>query len=97
MYKQREQNEVVWRRLEQRFPYKINKLKRVIAKISEGPHLREAVRSEWTRVFRLNRSFALKAGELIGIGEDVFFYMWMRYWAGLQEEVLLRRESRPEK
>ncbi|ASR46309.1 phosphoenolpyruvate synthase [Paenibacillus kribbensis] len=73
LYKQREQNEIVWTRLEQRFPYKIKKLKRIIAKISEGPHLREAVRSEWTRVFRLNRSFALKAGEFMGIGEDVFF------------------------
>ncbi|MGG4215509.1 PEP/pyruvate-binding domain-containing protein [Paenibacillus sp. FSL L8-0638] len=97
LYKQREQNEVVWRRLEQRFPYKINKLKRVIAKISEGPHLREAVRSEWTRVFRLNRSFALKAGELIGIGEDVFFLYvdeilgWLAGGSVIEERISTRK------
>lgn len=73
LHKQREQNEIVWERLSQRFPHRVKKLKRKIVKISEGPHLREAVRSEWTRVFRLNRSFALRTGELMGIGEDVFF------------------------
>ncbi|WP_232795392.1 hypothetical protein [Paenibacillus sp. ICGEB2008] len=32
LYKQREQNEMVWRRLEQRFPYRIKKLKRIVKK-----------------------------------------------------------------
>jgi phosphohistidine swiveling domain-containing protein len=44
-----------------------------LASVAKGAHLREAARSEFTRVFRVVRAFALRAGELTGIGEDVFF------------------------
>ncbi|WP_379145007.1 PEP/pyruvate-binding domain-containing protein [Paenibacillus sp. sgz500992] len=58
---------------ERQFPAKAKRIARRIEEASEGPRLREAVRSEWTRTMRVNRAFALKAGELAGIGEDVFF------------------------
>lgn len=71
--KQHTQYEIALKKLEERFPGKAKKISEQIAVASEGSYLREAVRSEWTRVFRVNRAFALKAGNLTGIGDDVFF------------------------
>ena len=48
-------------------------LKKQLAKASEGARLREASRSEFTRVLRVIRSFALKTGQLAGVEEDIFF------------------------
>jgi len=42
-------------------------------KASVGARIREASRSEVVRVFRVNRVFAQKVGEMTGIGEDIFF------------------------
>lgn len=71
--KQREQYEEVWNRFERLFPGEKKRLKRQIQRALEGPQQREAARSEWTRGFRVNRAFALKAGELAGIADDIFF------------------------
>ncbi|WP_019914749.1 PEP/pyruvate-binding domain-containing protein [Paenibacillus sp. HW567] len=60
-------------KLQAQFPGRSAKILRQITAVQEGPRVREAIRSEWTRVTRTNRAFALKAGELSGIGEDVFF------------------------
>ena len=40
---------------------------------AEAAQRREICRSEWTRVYRINRAFALKAGELTGLADDIFF------------------------
>jgi len=40
---------------------------------AEAAQRREICRSEWTRVYRINRVFALKAGELTGLADDIFF------------------------
>lgn len=71
--KQHTQYERVLKKLEEHFPEKAKRIAKQIADASEGSYIREAVRSEWTRVFRVNRAFALKAGELTGIGDNVFF------------------------
>jgi len=71
--KQRAQYEEAWKRLAERYPKKAKRIEKKLAKAGEGARIRETVRSEWTRVFRVNRAFALKAGELTGIGDDVFF------------------------
>lgn len=71
--KQHTQYEKALKKLEESFQEKAKKIIRQIADASEGSSLREAVRSEWTRVFRVNRAFALKVGKLTGIGDDVFF------------------------
>ncbi|WP_251037950.1 PEP-utilizing enzyme [Paenibacillus albidus] len=73
LQQQRVRAEEASARLERNYPQKVKRLSRQIAACTEGPRLREAVRSEWTRTFRVNRVFALKAGELAGIGEDIFF------------------------
>ncbi|ROR31441.1 pyruvate,water dikinase [Mobilisporobacter senegalensis] len=57
----------------ERYPKKTGWLKRQLAKVSEAARTRESARSEWTRVYRLNRTFALKVGEITEIGDDVFY------------------------
>ncbi|WP_238900129.1 PEP/pyruvate-binding domain-containing protein [Clostridium sp. YIM B02500] len=71
--KQRDQYEEALRRLKENFPKEANNFEKKIVKVAEAARLRESVRSEWTRAFRVNRAFALKAGELTGIGNDIFF------------------------
>jgi pyruvate,water dikinase len=73
LQKQHTQYEAAWKRFEERFPNKVKWLEKQIAKASAGARIREAARSEFVRVFRVIRAFALKAGELTGMGEDVFF------------------------
>ncbi|MDF2890366.1 MAG: phosphoenolpyruvate synthase [Clostridia bacterium] len=73
LQKQHTQYEAAWKRFEERFPNRVKWLEKQIAKASAGARIREAARSEFVRVFRVIRAFALKAGELTGMGEDVFF------------------------
>ena len=73
LQKQHIQYEAARKRFVERFPNKVKWLERQMAKASEGARIREAARSEFVRVFRVVRAFALKAGELTGIEEDVFF------------------------
>ncbi|MNO24765.1 Chondramide synthase cmdD [compost metagenome] len=70
---QRQLYDAAWKRTKEKISGRPEQLRRRIQSAAEGPKVREAVRSEWTRVFRLNRAFALKAGKLAGIGEEVFF------------------------
>lgn len=44
-----------------------------LEKAAEAARQREAVRSEATRCGVVIRAFALRAGDMIGVGEDVFF------------------------
>lgn len=71
--KQQVQYEKAWKRFVIRFPQKKKDIEQQLTKCSEHAQLREAARSEFIRAYRLIRVFALKAGELTGIGEDVFF------------------------
>ncbi len=71
--KQRNQYEEALYKFENQFPNKIKWLNKKMKKAAESARIREAVRSEFTRAFRVNRVFALKVGEITGLGEDVFF------------------------
>ena len=73
LQKQRGQYDAARKRFQARYPRKRRWLEKQLASAAKGAHLREAARSEFTRVFRVVRAFALRAGELTGIGEDVFF------------------------
>lgn len=70
--KQHAQYEDALKKFQKQFPNKVQWLEKKMKKAAESARVREAVRSEFVRVFRVIRSFALKAGELTGIGEDVF-------------------------
>ena len=71
--KQHSQNEDALKKFQKQFPSKVKWLEKKMKKAAESTRVREAVRSEFVRVFRVIRIFALKTGELTGIGEDVFF------------------------
>ena len=71
--KQHTRYQAARKRFEGNFPNKAKWLEKRLKKVSASARIREAARSEFVRVFRVVRSFALKAGELAGIGEDVFF------------------------
>jgi phosphohistidine swiveling domain-containing protein len=71
--RQRAEFEVAWVRFQSRYPNKANAVQRQIAKAGRWARLREAARSEYVRDRWLVRAFALRAGELAGPGDDVFF------------------------
>ncbi|WP_326909873.1 PEP/pyruvate-binding domain-containing protein [Sedimentibacter sp. MB31-C6] len=70
--KQHIQYEDALKKFQKQFPSKIKWFEKKIEKAAENARVREAVRSEFVRVFRVIRVFALKTGELTGIGDDVF-------------------------
>jgi pyruvate,water dikinase len=71
--KQREAFEAAWARLRGRFPRKASPLARRLAESAQRTRLRELARSQYVRDRWLIRLFALRAGELGGLGNSVFF------------------------
>lgn len=62
-----------WKRFCERHPSKVKATRLRLEKAAQAARQREAVRSEATRSSIVIRAFALRAGDLTGIGEDVFF------------------------
>jgi pyruvate,water dikinase len=62
-----------WERFCECHPHKVKSIRRRLEKAAQAARQREAVRSEATRSSIVIRAFALRAGELTGVGEDVFF------------------------
>jgi phosphohistidine swiveling domain-containing protein len=60
-------------RLRERFPRKEKSVRRQIESWTAIAHDREAVRSELVRSLWVLRAFILRAGELTGLGGDIFF------------------------
>ncbi len=60
-------------RFVQQYPGKAKWLEKQLKQVAQGAQLRERARSEFTRTFRVIRAFALRAGELTGLGDDIFF------------------------
>lgn len=70
--KQRANFRAAWQRFSARYPGKAKRMQSRLAEVAHLAQQREAARSEITRVMGVIRAFALRAGELTGIGEDVF-------------------------
>jgi hypothetical protein len=64
--------EAAWRRLQKHLPKKAQKLRIQIDKVGPAARLREAARDEITRFLWVEREWALRAGELTGLGDDIF-------------------------
>ncbi|MGP4016063.1 PEP-utilizing enzyme [Saccharopolyspora sp. 5N708] len=73
MGRQERARDAAWARLASRFPRRQRALRRRVASAGRAARGREAARSEVIRAFWVLRAFALRAGELIGCGGDVFF------------------------
>jgi len=65
--------EEAWSRLEKAQPGKIKRIKKRLAKVPDAARLRESVRSESMRMAGIQRGFAVRAGEVTGLGQDIFF------------------------
>jgi phosphohistidine swiveling domain-containing protein len=61
-----------WERFCERHPRKVKSMEWRLKKAAQAASQREAVRSEATRSSMVVRAFALRAGELTGLGEDLF-------------------------
>lgn len=62
-----------WHRFSSKFPRKANVMLRRLKENSRRAHLREQARSEYVRDRWLIRIFVQRAGELTGLGDDIFF------------------------
>jgi pyruvate,water dikinase len=70
--RRRAEFEAAWQRLQARYPKKAQKLRRQIDKVGPAARMREAVRDEVTRFLWVEREWAVRAGELTGLGDDIF-------------------------
>jgi phosphohistidine swiveling domain-containing protein len=71
--KQRAEFDRAWKSLRARYPRKAKSMRRRIDEVAPRARMREAVRSEYTRDRWVVRAFAVRAGELTRLGEDIFF------------------------
>lgn len=71
--RQKVAQEAAWDRFQRRYPRQAAQMRRQIARTRTLAHEREATRSEQARVFWPLRAFVLRAGELTGYGEKLFF------------------------
>ncbi len=71
--RQKEAQEAAWARFQQRYPREAVKMQRRIQRSMEVFLDREMARSEVIRVFWVMRTFVLRAGELTGQGDALFF------------------------
>ncbi len=67
------EKEAAWARFTERYPAKAAATARKMETAAAAARDREAIRSEVTRLMSLARAFALRAGQLTPLGEDVFF------------------------
>lgn len=65
--------DAAWHRFQERYPRKAGSMHHRLERFASDARMREAVRSETTRVAGVVRQFALRAGELTGLGNDIFF------------------------
>lgn len=87
-HKQAQVRQLAWIRLGHRFPLQAWLLRRQVASWGRIARNRELARSEVVRYFWVLRSFALRAGQLTGIGDDIFFLDRSEILAALRGNVL---------
>ena len=80
-----------WAELEQRHPWHARVLHRQLAHWAEISRDREHARTEVIRYFWVLRVYALKAGELTGLSDDIFFLEAPEIVRALQGETLSPR------
>jgi phosphohistidine swiveling domain-containing protein len=71
--KQAQVRELAWIRLGHRFPLQAWLLRRQVGQWGKIARNRELARSEVIRYFWVLRAFAVRAGELTGLGDDIFY------------------------
>ena len=70
---QRAEFDAAWERFASRYPRQAKSVRDRLDRAAEAARVREAARSETTRLFGVARIWALRAGALTGLGDGVFF------------------------
>jgi pyruvate,water dikinase len=70
---QRRRHEAAWERLKAKVPRRAKSYRQRLDRLAAASKTREAARSEGVHLLGVLRAFALRAGELTGLGEDIFF------------------------
>jgi phosphohistidine swiveling domain-containing protein len=71
--KQRTEFDAAWERFKVRYPHKAKAMRLRIDETARHTRMRESARSEYVRDRWVVRAFALRAGELTGLEDDIFF------------------------
>jgi pyruvate,water dikinase len=85
---QEEARDAAWQELRARHPLQARFLGRALATWGRISRSRERARSEVIRYFWVLRAYALRAGELTGLGDDIFFLDGPEIVRALQGETL---------
>ncbi|MFQ5812322.1 MAG: PEP/pyruvate-binding domain-containing protein [Anaerolineae bacterium] len=70
---QRAEFNAAWERFQDRYPRKAKSVRRRLDRAAEAARMREAARSESTRLIWVARTWVLRIGDLAGIGDGAFF------------------------
>jgi phosphohistidine swiveling domain-containing protein len=70
---QRATFEAAWERFQSRYPRQVRSMRRRLERAAEAARTREAARSESARIIWVARTWALRVGDVTGIGAGVFF------------------------
>lgn len=89
--KQQAAYQATWQRFCERYPGKVKLMQRRLKQAAQAANLREVMRSEATRGGLVLRAFALRAGELTGLGADIFFLTIAEVLACLEGDDTARR------
>jgi phosphohistidine swiveling domain-containing protein len=71
--RRRAEFDAVWHRFQERYPGKAEPLERKLDELTGAARAREETRSEVTRIVGVIRALFVRAGELTGLGDDLFF------------------------
>jgi pyruvate,water dikinase len=94
--------DAAWQRFVERYPRKAKSMRRRLDKVPPAARLREEFRSEMVRAYGILRAFALRAGELTGLGHDIFFLTYDELFqllkrtlavTDLERDIAARRET----
>jgi phosphohistidine swiveling domain-containing protein len=70
---QRAKFDAAWERFQDRYPRRTKSVQHRLDRAAEAARVREAARSETTRLLWVARTWVLRAGDLTGIGDGAFF------------------------
>jgi len=88
--RQRAAYTAAWERFCQKYLRNVRLMQKRLGQAARVAQQRELVRSEGTRGMTVLRAFALRSGELLGVGEDIFFMTIdeiLKYLAGAADTV----------
>ncbi len=71
--RQRNAFDAAWQRFVERYPRQAGSMHRRLKQVPPAARLREAFRSEAVRLYGVVRAFALRAGEITGLDDGIFF------------------------